>query len=124
MHGCYAHRGGTPIQGGSDGEEGYFCLAWRPARQKCKQVGRATTTSGILPQDRARGTASELHCCPRQPRALSGTDDEPIRLVRANAKLVLPPAVPSEDHIALRQVPKRLAHIEDEKLLSQVFSRS
>jgi hypothetical protein len=66
---------------------------------------------------------SVLHRCPRQPRALGGADEVPIRLVGLNAKLVLPPAIPSEDHLPLRQVPYHLAHIEDEKLLGEVFSR-
>jgi hypothetical protein len=42
--------------------------------------------------------------------SLGGTDEKTIRLVRSDAKLVLPPAIPSEYHIALRQIPERLAH--------------
>src|SRR6476660_2612757 len=68
-------------------------------------------------------TDSKLHCRPGQPCALSGTDEEPVRLVRANAILVLPPAIACEDHNALRRIPHQFAHIEGESILSQVFSR-
>ena len=61
---------------------------------------------------------------PHQPRALKGRDEWPVRLVRGDAKLVLPPAIPSEDRPALRQIPQRLPRIEDENLLGEVFSRA
>src|SRR5437660_262920 len=60
---------------------------------------------------------------PGQPCGISGTDEEPVRLVRANAILVLPPAIACEDHNALRRIPHQFAHIEGESILSQVFSR-
>ena len=56
-------------------------------------------------------------------RALGGAHEEPVRLVRAEAILVLPPAIASEDHNAFRRILHHLAHIEGENILSQVFSR-
>ena len=61
---------------------------------------RAANRSRLMPHD--QNPPSELHRCPRQPRALSGSDEVPVRLVRADAELVFPPAIASEDRIASR----------------------
>jgi hypothetical protein len=47
----------------------------------------------------------ELHCCARHPGAFKDTGEDTTwegawRLVWANAKLVLPPAIPPEDYVA------------------------
>jgi hypothetical protein len=67
---------------------------------------------------------SKLRCHAHQPCALGGSYKRPIGLVCFDAELVLPPAVSREGKVAVRLVPKRLAHIEDESLLGKVFRRS
>ena len=91
--------------------------AWRPQ----PRLGR-------LRHPRSRAAESRLRqnfiAAPEQPRALGGTDEVPVRLIRADAELVFPPAIPSEDRPALRQISTALArHRRRESLAGEVFRR-